>query len=159
MVSRIIRNSSEIDDLIESHQNTTTVKNEPAQLNKMLKLLVDTYEEPEQTDTEQIVDIWFGDLVWVFSFIHEVHNWLKEDEKLIGRKKILQRAIQSQVLNQNHENRNLQVEKKQLKRNSGFSFVKNKRKVEYQAEALNSTIPSPQAKNLLIPLTGKIPPW
>ena len=30
----------------------------------MLKLLVDTYEEPEQTDTEQIVDIWFGDLVW-----------------------------------------------------------------------------------------------
>ena len=64
VVSRIIRNSSEIDDLIESHQNTTTVKNEPAQLNKMLKLLVDTYEEPEQTDTEQIVDIWFGDLVW-----------------------------------------------------------------------------------------------
>ena len=55
MVSRITRNSSEIDDLVESHQNTTTVKDEPAQLNKMLKLLVDNHEEPEQT-----VDIWFG---------------------------------------------------------------------------------------------------
>ena len=60
MVSRITRNSSEIDDLVESHQNTTTVKDEPAQLNKILKLLVDNHEEPEQTDTEQTVDIWFG---------------------------------------------------------------------------------------------------
>ena len=80
---------------------------------------------------------------------------MKEDEKLIGRKKILQRAIQSQVLNQNHENRNLQVEKKQLKRNSGFSFVKNKRKVEYQAEALNSTIPPPPSQKSAHPQQEK----
>ena len=44
LVSRLLRKSSEIDDLMYCYQNSITVKEELAQLNGMFKMLVDIHE-------------------------------------------------------------------------------------------------------------------
>ena len=45
LVARTIRKSSEIDDLMYSHQNSITVKEELAQLNDMFRMLVEIHEK------------------------------------------------------------------------------------------------------------------
>ena len=52
LVSRLLRKSSEIDDLVYSYQNGITVKEELAQLNDMFKMFVDIHDEFEQIDKE-----------------------------------------------------------------------------------------------------------
>ena len=44
LVSRLLRKSSEIDDLMYCYQNSIIVKEELAQLNGMFKMLVDIHE-------------------------------------------------------------------------------------------------------------------
>ena len=74
LVSRLLRKSSEIDDLMYSYQNSITVKEELAQLNYMLKMLVDIHEEFEQIDKDYTNNIWFDNIDQkVFSFKHKVH--------------------------------------------------------------------------------------
>ena len=50
LVSRIIRKSSEINDLMYSYQNATTVKEELAQLNDIYKLIVEITDEVTEID-------------------------------------------------------------------------------------------------------------
>ena len=65
-----------------SYQKSITVKEEPAQLNDMFKMLVDIHEEFEQIDKEFTDDIWFDDIDQkVLFFKRKVHNWRKEEEK------------------------------------------------------------------------------
>ena len=78
LVSRLLRKSSGIDDLMYCYQNSITVKEQLAQLNDMFKMLVDIHEEFEQIDKEYTDNIWFDDIDQkVFSFKHKVHNWSK----------------------------------------------------------------------------------
>ena len=63
-MSRLLRKSSEIDDLKYAYQNSITVKENLAQLNDMFKMLVDIHEEFEQTDKEytnenMVLQHWF----------------------------------------------------------------------------------------------------
>ena len=77
LVSRVIRKSSEIDELMYSFQNGIAVKEELQQLNDMFKVLVEIHEELESID-----ELWFEDIDQkVFSFKRKVHNWLRELEK------------------------------------------------------------------------------
>ena len=81
LVARTIRKSNEIDDLMYSHQNSITVKEELVQLNNMLRILVEIHEEQEEIDEEYDDEIWFHDMDQkIFSFKHKVHNWLKEEK-------------------------------------------------------------------------------
>ena len=53
-----------------------------AQLNDMLKMLVDIHQGVEQIDKEYSKQIWFDDIDQkVFSLKHKVNNWPKEEEK------------------------------------------------------------------------------
>ena len=45
LVARTIRKSSEIDDLMYSHQNSITVKEELTQQNEMFRMLVEIHEK------------------------------------------------------------------------------------------------------------------
>ena len=82
LVSRLLRKSSEIDDLMYSYQNSITVKEELAQLNDTFTMLVDIHEEFEKIKKEYTDDIWFDDIDQkLFSFKHKVHNWLKKEDK------------------------------------------------------------------------------
>ena len=62
LVSRILRKSSEIDDLMYSYQNSITVKEELVQLNYIFKMLVNIHEDFEQIDKEYTNDIGFDDI-------------------------------------------------------------------------------------------------
>ena len=65
-----------------SYQNSITVKEELAQLNDMIRMLVKIHGEQEEIDEEYDDEIWFDDMDQkIFSFKHKVHNWLKEGEK------------------------------------------------------------------------------
>ena len=79
----------------------------------MFKILVDIYEEFEQIGKDYADDIWFDDIDQkVFSFKYKGHNWMKEEEK-VHSEITHQGAVQDQVL----LNPNLQLEKKQCRRN------------------------------------------
>ena len=55
---RTIRKSSEIYDLMYSYQNNITVKENLAQLNDMIRMLVEIHEEQEEIDGEFYNEIW-----------------------------------------------------------------------------------------------------
>ena len=52
LVSRLLRKSCKIDDLMYYYQNSIIVKEELAQWNGMFKILVDIHEEFEKIDKE-----------------------------------------------------------------------------------------------------------
>ena len=52
LVSRLLRKSCEIDDLMYYYQNSIIVKEELAQWNDMFKMLVGIHEEFEKIDKE-----------------------------------------------------------------------------------------------------------
>ena len=82
LVSRVIRKSSKIEDLMYSFQSGIAVKEELQQLNDMLKMLVENHEELENIDDQYTDELWFEDIDQkVLSFKHKVHNWLREAEK------------------------------------------------------------------------------
>ena len=113
LVSRLLRKSSEIDDLMYSYQNSITVKEELAQLNYMFKMLVDIHEEFEQIDKEYTDDIWFDDIDQkVFSFTHKVHNWLKEEKKEHKRDHSSRSSIRSSSSKSKSSTREKAVEEK-----------------------------------------------
>ena len=98
LVSRLLRKSCEIDDLMYSYQNSITVKEEQAQLNDMFKILMDIHEEFEKIDKDYTDDIWFDDIDQkVFSFKYKMLTGWKKRRKNI-RKITHQGAVQDQVL-------------------------------------------------------------
>ena len=81
LVSRIIRKSSEINDLLYSYQNATTVKEEFIQLNNIYKLIVEINDEMTEIDVNYSEQLWFAKIdEKVFSFKHKIHDWLREGE-------------------------------------------------------------------------------
>ena len=69
LVARTIIKSSEIDDLMYSHQSSITVNEELAQLNDMFRMLVGIHEEQQKIDEEYDDEIWFDDMDQkIFSF-------------------------------------------------------------------------------------------
>ena len=134
LVSRLLRKSSEIDDLMYSYQNSITVKEELAQLNSMFKMLVDIHEEFEQIEKEHTDDIWFDDIDQkVFSFTHKVHNWLKEEKKEHKRDHSSRSSTRSSYSKSKSSTREKAVEEKlrvaELIAES--SFMKKQRDAEY----------------------------
>ena len=55
---RTIRKSCEIYDLMYSYQNNITVKENLAQLNDIIRMLVEIHEEQEEIDEEFYDEIW-----------------------------------------------------------------------------------------------------
>ena len=139
LISRLLRKSSEIDDLMYSYQNSITVKEELAQLNDMFKMLVDIHEEFKQIDKEYTDDIWFDDIDQkVFSFKHKVHNWLKEEEKEYKKDHSSRSSIKSSSSKSKSSTREKAVEEKLRVAEliAEASFMKKRKDAEYQAEAL-----------------------
>ena len=100
LVSSIIRKSSEIDDLMYSYENATTVKEELAQLDDIYKLIVEINDEMTEIDVNYSEELWFAKIdEKVFSFKHKIHNWLRE-ERMVSKEKGLPNL---QVPDQNHQ--------------------------------------------------------
>ena len=145
LVSRVIRKSSEIDDLMYSFQNDIAVKEELPQLNDMFKMLVEIHEELENIDYQYADELWFEDIDHrVFSFKHKVHNWVREVEKQdkSGRssksssksssKPISSRSSKSLSTKEMAVAEKLKVTELMAE----ASFIQKRREAEVQAEAL-----------------------
>ena len=113
LVSRLLRKSSEIDDLMYSYQNSITVKEELSQLNDTFTMLVDIHEEFEKIEKEYTDDIWFDDIDQkLFSFKHKVHNWLKKEDKEHKREHSSRSSTRSSFSKSNSSTREKAVEEK-----------------------------------------------
>ena len=139
LVSRLLRKSSEIDDLMFLYQNSITVKEELDQSNDIFKMLVDIHEEFKQIDKEYTDNIWFDNIdEKVLSFRHKVHNWLKEREKEHKRNHSSRSSTRSSSSKSQYSAQEKAVEEKRKVAEliAEASFMKKKRDAEYQAEAL-----------------------
>ena len=88
LVSRIIRKSSEMNDLLYTYQNATTEKEELAQLNDIYRLLVYINDEMTEIDVNYSEELWFSKIKEkVFSFKHKIHNWLRGGENSLKRER------------------------------------------------------------------------
>ena len=88
LVFRIIRKSSETNDLLYSHQNPTTVQGELAQLNNIFKLIVEVNDEMTEIDVNYSEELWLAKIdEKVFSFKPKYHNWIREGENSIKRER------------------------------------------------------------------------
>ena len=139
LVSRLLRKSSRIDDGMYSYQNSITVKEELAQFNDMLKMLVDIHEEVEQIDKEYTDDIWFGYIDQkVFSFKHKLHNWLQEEEKEHKRNhsSTSSKGSSSSKFKSSAQEKTVEEKLRVAELIAEASLTKKKRDAEYRAEAL-----------------------
>ena len=105
-VSRIVRKSSKINDLLYSYQNSTTVKEELAQLNNIYKLIVEIIDEMTEIDVNHSKELWFAKFdEKIFSFKHKVHNWLREGQNGAKRNSIQIFRFQSKIFRFKQVNR------------------------------------------------------
>ena len=129
LISRVIRKSSEIDDLMYSSQNGIAVKEELQQLNDMFKMLV---------------ELWFDDIDQkVFSFKYKVHNWLREVEKqdksersFKSSSKSSSKSGSSRSSKRSSTKERAVAEKLKVAELMTSSFIQKRREAELQAEAL-----------------------
>ena len=88
LVSRIISKSSEINDLLYSYKNPTTVKEELAEVKDMYKLIVEVNDEMTEIDVNYSEELWLAKIdEKVFSFKPKYHNWIREGENSIKRER------------------------------------------------------------------------
>ena len=79
LVSRIKKKTVEIENMLHSSQNVTTVKEELAQLTDTFKMLTEVNDEMIEIDDEYSEDLWFKNIDEdVCAFKHKIYNWLKE---------------------------------------------------------------------------------
>ena len=144
LISRVIRKSSEIDDLMYSSQNGIAVKEELQQLNDMFKMLVEIHGELENIDDQYTDELWFEDIDQkVFSFKYKVHNWLREVEKQdkSGRSfksssKPSSKSGSSRSSKRSSTKEKAVAEKLKVAELMTSSFIQKRREAELQAEAL-----------------------
>ena len=149
LVSRIIRKSSEIDDLMYSYQNATTVKEELAQLNDIYKLIVEINDEMTEIDVNYSEELWFAEIdEKVFSFKHKIHNWLREGENGVKRERGSKssgsrskssgssRSTGSRSSRMSSKEKAIQEKLRVAELRTEASFMKKKREAELQAESL-----------------------
>ena len=149
LVSRIIRKSSEINDLLYSYQNATTVKEELAQLNDIYKLIVEINDEMTEIDVNYSEELWFAEIdEKVFSFKHKIHNWLREGENGAKRGRGSKssgsrskssgssRSTGSRSSRMSSKEKAMQEKLRVAELRTEASFMKKKREAELQAESL-----------------------
>ena len=149
MVSRVIRKSSEINDMLYSYQNATTVKEELAQFNDIYKLIVEINDEMTKIDVNYSEDLWFAKTdEKVFSFKHKIHNCLREGKNGAKRERGLKSSgsrLKSSGLSRSTGSRSSRMPSKEKAMQEKLreaelrveaSFMKEKREAELQAESL-----------------------
>ena len=145
---------SDIDILLHTHENDTTVKEELKQLNDVFKLIEEINQEMTELDDDYTENMWFSEIDdKVFGFKHRIHNWLKEGEKLVkferksksSRKSSKSSGSKSSKLNSTSSSRSskLLAKEKAIQEKVHVAelqaealFMKKKRDAEWQAESL-----------------------
>ena len=154
LVSRVNRKMSDVDVLLYTHENDTTVKEELQQLNDVFKLIEEINQEMIELDDNYTEDMWFSEIDdKVFAFKHRIHNWLKEGEKFVkferkskssekrakssGSKSSKSNSTSSFRLSKlSAKEKAIQEKVRVAELQAETSFVNKKRDAEWQAESL-----------------------
>ena len=149
LVSRIIRKSGEINDLLYSYQNSTTIKEELAQLNNICRLIVEINDEITEIDVNYSEEHSFAEIdKKVFSFKHKIHYWLREGENGAKREKDSKssgcrskssgssRSSGSRSSRRSSKEKAIQEKLRAAQLRTEASFMKKKKEAELQAESL-----------------------
>ena len=87
LTKRILTQSGEINEMLNSHKNYVTVKEEMMQFDDKFEMLVKVHEEMLELQGSSNEAAWFGDIYEkVFAFRHKVNNWLKEAVEVRSKK-------------------------------------------------------------------------
>ena len=148
LVSKTIRKSSEINDLLHSYENATTVKKESSKLNNIYKLIVQINDEMTEIYVNYSEEFWFAEInEKVFSFKHKIHDWLREGKNGVKREKSskssgsilklsgLSRSTRSRSSRMSSKEKAMQEKVRVAELRTKASFRKKKREAESQAKA------------------------
>ena len=84
---RIVTQSGEINEMLNSHKDYVTVKEELMQFDGNFEMLVEVHVEMLELQECSNEAAWFGDIdEKVFVFRHKVNNWLKEAVEVRSKK-------------------------------------------------------------------------
>ena len=87
LTKRILTQLGEINEMLNSHKNYVTVKEEMMQFDDKFEMLVEVYEEMLELQGCSNEAAWLGDIdEKVFAFRHKVNNWLKEAVEVRSKK-------------------------------------------------------------------------
>ena len=87
LTKRILTQSSEINEMLNSYKNYVTVKEKIMQFVDKFEMLVEVHEEMLELQGGSNEAAWFGDIdEKVFAFRHKVNNWLKEAVEVRSKK-------------------------------------------------------------------------
>ena len=154
LVSRVNRKMSDVDVLLYTHENDTTVKEELQQLNDVFKLIEEINQEMIELDDNYTEDMWFSEIDdKVLTFKHRIDSWLKEGEKLVkferksksSRKSSKSSGSKSSKSNSTSSSRSLKLSAKEkaiqekvcvAELQAKALFMKKKRDAEWQTESL-----------------------
>ena len=123
-----------------SHHKSINVSEELAQLNDMVRMLVEIREEQDEINEEYYDEIWFDDMDQkVFSSEHKVHSLLNKGEKL-GKSDQVSRCSPKSSAKSNSSSKSMSSTKskaiaeklKVAELMMEASFIKKKRDAEYQ---------------------------
>jgi len=79
LTRKLLRQSGEINELLLSDNNYTTVKEQMVLFNDVFQMLVEVYQEVNDLSEDQTDWNWFEEIdEKVFIFKHRVNNWLQE---------------------------------------------------------------------------------
>ena len=87
LAKRILAQSAEINEMLNSHKDYVTVKEEMMEFDDKFDMLVEVHEEMLELQRGSNEAAWFGDIdEKVFAFRHKVNNWLKEAVEVRSKK-------------------------------------------------------------------------
>ena len=132
---RLMRKSSIIDGLLYSKQNLTVVKENLGQFDDIFKLLTEVHQQHCKllSEEEQHADNqWFEDVdEMVFSFKHNVYNWVRENEE--DKRPSSKSSAKSRSSGRSSETRSTSPSKSSTK---GRTIKEKLKMAEFMVEAL-----------------------
>ena len=139
LTKRILTQSGEINEMLNSHKNYVTVKEEMMQFDDKFEMLVKVNEEMLELQGSSNEAAWFGDIYEkVFAFRHKVNNWLKEVVEVRSKKS--SRSSSSQGTHPHQANLEAKQKRRLCRRSSELlaetAFLEKKKRARHQADEL-----------------------
>ena len=137
LTKRILTKSGEINEMLNSHKNYVTVKEEMMQFDDKFEMLVKVHEEMLELQGSSNEEAWFGDIYEkVFAFRHKVNNWLKEAVEVRSKKS--SRSSFSQGTHPHQANLETKQKRRLYRRSSELlaetAFLEKKKRARHQTD-------------------------
>ena len=146
LTKKIYRQSGEINDLLRSNQNYTTVKEQMLLFDDVFQMLIEVHQDMVDIRKDAEEEAWFAEIdEQVFTFKHKVNNWMKEvaetrtkssSSHSKGSKRSSKSSSSSSRSKSSTKERAMQEKLRVAELLAEADFLEKKRTAQYQAEVL-----------------------